>query len=74
MLPSFPPENRTLLSLGKALKKLESIESIVPQNLTAIEELKAQWTTASNKPRKVTPLQTLSELRELDDRLKSRAE
>lgn len=67
-------DNRILLLLSKTLKKLESIESITLQNRAAIEALKGQWTTTANKPLKVSPAQTLSELRELDERLKSRAQ
>lgn len=67
------PENRLLLMMAKALKKLESIEAIALQNRASIEALSERMSAAAGKAAKVSPLQTLSELRELDTCLKSRA-
>ena len=59
--------------VGKALKKIEGMEAIALQNRASIAAIEAHGFSAAERPQRVTPLQTLSEMRALDEQLRSRA-
>ena len=67
-------DNRVLLMLAKALKKLEIVESIAKQNCAGIEGIRAEVATGDNRPRKVVPMQSLDDFHAMEERLQSRAQ
>ena len=61
------------MMLAKILKLVEGLVNGVNRNGANIEALRAEVSTSRTRPQKVLPLQTLAELEELDEQLRSGA-